>query len=79
MLKTTVKLKNLVAALTQLGFEEKRRNGGHAVFVHTKTGAIISLPMVEDNVRVVIFRAILSQIVGLGMATEKRFLQLLNS
>lgn len=79
MFKNTVKLQSLIGALMKLGFEERRRNGGNALYQHVKTGVVISLPLVEDNVRTIIFRAILSQIVGLGVATEDQFLKLLQA
>jgi predicted RNA binding protein YcfA (HicA-like mRNA interferase family) len=77
MLKRTVKLRNLISALTKLGFEERSRRGSHAIYMHSESGVMLTLPLSEEDVRTVIFRAILSQVSGSGVASEEQLLKLL--
>lgn len=75
MLQRTIKLRNLIFALQKVGFEERTRSGGHAVYLHPESGVMVTLPLNEDDVRNVIFRAVMSQVIGSGVATEEQLLR----
>ena len=68
----TVTFKQLQKTLGELGFVQYRKTGGHVLFWHSETGAVLTLPMTE-SVRPIYVSSAARQIANSGIAASSAF------
>jgi predicted RNA binding protein YcfA (HicA-like mRNA interferase family) len=68
----TVTFRQLQKTLNSLGFESQPV-GGHVIFRHLKTGAVLTVPNTEGTVRPIYVSTAARQIANSGIATASTF------
>lgn len=69
----SVNLQKLKKALTDLGFNQKDSPRGHALFEHSNTGAVVSIPTIKDDVPAIFVNTAARQVANSGIASVEKF------
>lgn len=67
-----VTFKQLQAALNELGFESQQ-HGSHSIFMHPKTGTVLTVPNMDRMVRPIYVSTAARQIANSGIAAASAF------